>query len=302
MAQAVKIKEEHKIMKDFLLVACAEDQRVYSRTFAGKLNEKKALLAVQKKLVSLKWSNKVYSAVEQVSAGITYLKGVYNLKSNLGRYVTHQGTTLSCMGTKHAGQFHIALQSDDLSYLIFTEDSKKKMYVTLDEDKNRVYLRFDPTQYSRWNFKFDKSKQTFQIDNKKAGVNWYVDAADKFEVSTKIQVNDDRSQFKLERTTYSEVGCFKNKINKQLEHYVGAFNNMNTEKCAKACPIEKYPYFGLTEGKQCFCGGTFNRDPAPYSDCSAICPGRGGESCGGSFRTIVFKNEKEKPLVPTTKK
>lgn len=300
MAEAVKVKEDHQIMKNFLIVACNEDQRVYSRNFAAKMNEKKALQAVQKKLTELKWSNKVYAAVDTVTAGITYLKGEYNFQSNLGRYMAVEGTKVTCTPSakvQNAGKFNVALQSDDLSYLIFTKDDKgKKMYLTEDES-NKVYMRFNPNKQSRWDFKFDKESMSFQINNKVSNFNLYVSQSNGYAVSTLKQVNDARSQFKIEKPNYVEIGCFKNKINKNLADYKGAFNDMNTDKCAALCPAEQYKYFGLAEGKQCFCGGDFNREKAPYSDCGYICPGRGGDSCGGKMRSIIYQNVVVKPIV-----
>mmetsp|Transcript_16854 Transcript_16854/g.23681 ORF Transcript_16854/g.23681 Transcript_16854/m.23681 type:complete len:716 (-) Transcript_16854:396-2543(-) len=301
MAQDRKVQEDNQIMKDFLVVACAEDQRVYSRNYASKLNEKAALLQVQKKLVSLKWSTKVYAAIEPVSEGIAYLKGEYNFRSNLGRYISVHGSKVSCAPstTVHtATTFHLALQPDDLSYLIFVKDSKgKKLYLTEDE-KNNVGVQFEPTKGSRWNFHFLADTLSFNIRNQRSDMDLYVDSKTGFAVNTLRQTEDGRSQFKIERPGYSEVGCFKNKIGQQLSHYAGSFNDLNTEKCSSLCPSEQYKFFGLTEGKQCFCGGDFAQDKAAYTDCGYICPGRGGDSCGGKFRTIVYRNTPApKPII-----
>lgn len=99
------------------------------------------------------------------------------------------------------------------------------------------------------------------------------------------------SQFKLERNDYEELGCFKNKIGKQLQHYLGGSNSLTTKSCFDWCTKsgKTFTYFGMSEGKQCFCGTSFDPTPAPYSDCGYLCKGRDGDLCGGNFRTLVFK-------------
>lgn len=89
-------------------------------------------------------------------------------------------------------------------------------------------------------------------------------------------------------------------MNADLEVYVGAYNNMNTEMCFEKCKAsgKKFTHFGLTEGAMCKCGTTWNKDVAPASDCGYLCEGREGDLCGGKMRTLVYKvTEDPKPVL-----
>lgn len=125
----------------------------------------------------------------------------------------------------------------------------------------------------------------------------YVDATNNYTLTTARQSVDEKSQFFIERPGYSLVGCYKNKINNQLEIYSGAHNHMSTEICFDACTNQAanttvpFDYFGLTEGAQCFCGNTWNQEIAEITDCGRVCNGRDGDLCGGTMRTLVYKND-----------
>lgn len=308
MQQAIKIKEDLTIQKDFMLVSCTEETNKYSRIRAQKQTELKALQAVQSKLISLKWSNKVYSAVEHVSVDITYLFGDYNIKSMMGRYLALSGTQLVAAPTTNsgplAGEFKVILNTGDLSYKIVSQDSKVPMFLM--EDAQKVFFQAAENLKTKWTFHFHKLTNSLQIRNTHTGNSLNVDASNSFIVSTTHQTETADSFFYLERTGYTDGGCWKNKLGKQLSVYLGTMANLNTDVCSDACRAEAsktnstFKYFGLSEQKQCFCGDSFANtaaDQAPESDCSLLCPGRSGETCGGIFRTSIFEIQNGKKTI-----
>jgi hypothetical protein len=304
MAGAVKVKEDNQIMKNFLVVACDERQRVFSNELATKKNEKSALQAVQKKLRELKWSNKVYKAISKVSEGVVYLRDKYNIRSRLNRFLAVDGTNVVAQPDVKkklfdAQEFNFVLNKDDLSYHIEVMKGKAKYFVC--EGKGgSVTLSRRGGKSCRWNAEYEPKKTAIRIRNKVSRNGLFVDPKNGYKVTCAKQSNDRRSLFRVERPNYVSAGCYKNKVGGMLEYYMGAFSDLNTENCHERCVKkygDKFKYFGLSEGKQCYCGNSWKRERARSSDCGLICTGREGDLCGGSFRTNVFKITKTKRIV-----
>lgn len=312
MGKAIKVKEDHIILKKFLHESCKEEARVFSTNLATKKGEKEALEKVQKKLVSLKWSNKVYKAIQHVTEGITFLRGEYNIRCAIGGYIAVDKKEIYCHNRKDDdedekwpyGKFVLHMQKKDLSYHIVIKNKKGvHTFLTMDPDTNEVEFEPTPNKYSRWDFEYVAKTGEFHIKNKVTGQVLTVDQKKDKIINTKLQFTDNRAQFNLERISFTEVGCFKNKVGKQLQYYAGGFSNLNADMCYKKCAARakkkgaSYDYFGLSEGKQCFCGTDFDREKAPAAECGILCPGRSGESCGGQFRSRIFKMKLlKKPL------
>lgn len=309
MATAVQLKEDSQILKNFLVVACHEEASVYSRELASKRNEKSALEQVQKKLRELKWSSGVYKAVSSVSQGIVYLKGDYNIFSFNWLYLAVDGTDLVGHGGTYgddAAQFTMVMQTDDLSYHIkYTDKDKKVSYLTEDANNNVKFAR-SPSKGSKWNFKSVHNQWgiSVAITNVVSSNSLYLDEDSGYKVSTLKQSDDYRSEFRLEKPYYYDVGCFKQKVQGTLEYYLGSSDDNSIDSCHSKCVAkekelgEKLYYFGLSEGKQCRCGNNFDWDAwADQSDCGIICSGRDGELCGGNFRWSIYRNVEAKPIV-----
>jgi len=317
-SKAVKEKEDKQILKNFKTTFCKEQQQSFSQQLVTKNLEKKALQAVQKKLRQLKWSSNVYKAIQKVSEGVNYLNGTYNIRSRLGRYLIRDGSKASFSPTRSksvAQKFSIFLNDKDLTYSIMslgsgTGKQQKKWY--LSEKKNKIFFQLGPSKRTRWTVKFDKKSSSMFIRNKKTRNTLFVDATSKFSMTTAFQTTDKRSLFLFDRSEYQLLGCYKNKIGKGLENYIGASNDMNTGKCYRKCVAKLkqtgFKYFGLTNGKQCSCGNTFWEQPAHDSKCGIVCQGRTGELCGGIKTTLVYRNvgHTSKPVIipskPTAKK
>jgi hypothetical protein len=204
---------------------------------------------------------------------------------------------------RYASKLNFVLNSDDFSYSIVTHNSKGKVVYLTDHENQSVSFESIDTPKGRWIPKFDKKSQAFFIVNKLSRLHLNVDVKKNYVVSTLRQTEDSKSLFTFERPTYKQYGCWKNKIGHQLELYLGAHRNLNVDLCSELCAAKAkktgktFKYFGLSEQKQCFCGNNFanaQTDKAADSDCSDVCPGRGGEACGGKFRTSMFKITSDK--------
>jgi len=88
------------------------------------------------------------------------------------------------------------------------------------------------------------------------------------------------------------LGCYKDTGTRDL---VVAKPDQNSIKaCNTACV--GYTYFGVQDGKQCFCGeryGTYGK--APESDCQSKCGDNPKQNCGGFWRNSVYEVDNIKP-------
>jgi hypothetical protein len=301
-------EETCRVTHHFEDVACKEDKEFFRREIASKKNEKNALEKVQKLLVTLKWSNKVYAAIQKVSEGVIYLKGKYNIRSGLNRFMTVNKNMQPSFTPNKAGdeamEFTFDLIPADLSYHIkdIRAPAKgKKVGKTyyLTQMKNGE-AKFTPAPSmngdSNWFVDYDKKSGFMFVRNKKSKDTLFVDSSKgKYTLSTISQTEDARSQFRFERKDYTEVGCFKTKQGTgMLTDYTGVSNTMNTAKCHTKCVgtdgknAKGYKFFGLAEGGQCYCSKSMSLPTAPFTDCGFICDGRDGDLCGGKFRVLVY--------------
>lgn len=307
-AKAVKKKEDAQIVKDFKEVACEEEQNFFFAELGVKKQETAALKAVQAKLRSLNWSGSVYKAIAKVSEGVTYLRGKYNIRSKLGRYMIRDGKKVSFAPSgKHntAQTFHITLNKDDFSYHIHQEeDGKKGKHWYLSEDSNKVGFQLNPSRNaSRWYVIYDPKSKSMFIRNSFSRNTLFVNPENKYTATTAFQSTDKRSLFLIDRPNYQALGCYKSKIGKDLDKYMGSYNKMTIEYCYHKCDQKtkgKFEYFGLTNGHQCACGDKFYRHPTDYqTDCGLVCKGHAGELCGGDKKYLIFRNtaNKLKPVL-----
>jgi hypothetical protein len=293
-------------------VDCDEEQVIFNNQLATKTNEKRALQKIQKKIAALAWSHKVYKAVQNVDQGIRYLRGQYNIRSRLKRYMVAEKPNSKDVSKvffdtvkdqSHADTYVIVLNEDDLSYCIVKKaKTGNKTYYLQEKDNNVIFQSAETyAQNVRWNFEWDKASQSMFIRNQASKNTLFVDSKNKYIVTTGKQSADSRGQFAVERPFYEEVGCYENKDSKQFKNYMGADNELNVDKCYEKCEKsgKKYTHFGLTERFQCYCGDDWNKVEAPIGECAYVCNSRTGDLCGGRFRTLVYKRlgSNAKPII-----
>ncbi|CRK15143.1 hypothetical protein BN1708_011363 [Verticillium longisporum] len=100
----------------------------------------------------------------------------------------------------------------------------------------------------------------------------------------------------LVNNEWEYAGCFSDLVNnvRTLGASQTASDDMTLEKCGAFCSGNGNPhnYFGLTYGRECFCGWTLDEAAlrAPESDCSSACIGSSTGLCGGWRKLSVFRN------------
>ncbi|KAL2757269.1 hypothetical protein ACRALDRAFT_1079561 [Sodiomyces alcalophilus JCM 7366] len=92
------------------------------------------------------------------------------------------------------------------------------------------------------------------------------------------------------------AGCFADLVDgvRSLGGSKTASDDMTPWRCGEFCDNNgsPYNYFGLTYGRECFCGWTLDEDAlrAPEADCPNSCAGSTDGLCGGFRKLSVFKN------------
>jgi len=75
-------------------------------------------------------------------------------------------------------------------------------------------------------------------------------------------------------------------------------NTNNSLMCYKSCNKEGYKYFGLQNGKECFCGNKFGKY-GKAKNCNMKCSGNKKKNCGGTWANSVFEiNKSSTPVIP----
>ncbi len=81
-------------------------------------------------------------------------------------------------------------------------------------------------------------------------------------------------------------GCFVDQGARALPDNLLGADDMTAEKCAAHCA--NYSYFGVEYGRECWCGNSPPKTPAPESDCSFGCAGDDAQLCGAGNRINVW--------------
>uniref|UniRef100_A0A1I8G3G0 WSC domain-containing protein n=1 Tax=Macrostomum lignano TaxID=282301 RepID=A0A1I8G3G0_9PLAT len=64
---------------------------------------------------------------------------------------------------------------------------------------------------------------------------------------------------------------------------------MTVEFCGGFCSLGGFPYFGVQDKMQCFCGSSYGRfGISNEADCNYPCSGNSSQVCGGRWRNSVF--------------
>ncbi|VBB73184.1 Putative protein of unknown function [Podospora comata] len=82
------------------------------------------------------------------------------------------------------------------------------------------------------------------------------------------------------------LGCFVDEGPRVLPNNLLGASDMTAEKCAAHC--SNYSYFGLEYGRECWCGNSKPKNPAPETDCSFPCSGDDSQLCGAGGRINVW--------------
>ena len=71
-----------------------------------------------------------------------------------------------------------------------------------------------------------------------------------------------------------------------LDEYSVLIPNITKEDCSTTCQVRETTFYGIEDGKNCFCGN----HPITSEDgtCDVHCQGNPQETCGGEDSTIVF--------------
>jgi hypothetical protein len=96
---------------------------------------------------------------------------------------------------------------------------------------------------------------------------------------------------------YTVIGCVPDSQDRLLDaaYYIDQ-DGQSAELCAQACNgisiYRFYPWFGVENGKECFCGDKPTRDFTKGNNtdgCKSVCSGNnGGEYCGGSGYILLY--------------
>eukprot|EP01051_Picozoa_sp_SAG22_P001183 SAG22_NODE_44_length_24912_cov_33.648894_14_plen_736_part_00 len=99
-------------------------------------------------------------------------------------------------------------------------------------------------------------------------------------------------------TPPTSVGCFAT----SKEHLL--LNATAADAAAKAGPDEcsetcrAYSFFGLTKGRECWCGDTHGLDRKGPSSCGLPCPGNASALCGGLQASSVYQQHSSNDAIP----
>jgi len=311
MSAAVKEKEDTQIDKNFLITACDEEQNIYNGELSRLQSELATIKAVQDKLKTLKWSTKVFKSVASVTEKVTYFEGntTYNIRSAFGRYMIKdsKGNAVFKPAGKQSMATNLGIVIDkktlkyQIQYIDYSDKSKqgkKAPRWNLVEKNSKVF--FSRGSYSdksdMWEFDFDAGKSlAYFIKNVRTRNTLYLETAkNAFTLTTGRQSEDKHAQFTVERSNFVAVGCYKDKINANLQYYAGASNSQGPYQCYKECQkavadkkVKSYTHFGLSNGNQCYCGTSWNQEIAPINDCDRL--NLNGEIVGGNMRSYIYK-------------
>lgn len=106
-------------------------------------------------------------------------------------------------------------------------------------------------------------------------------------------------------TAWEEAGCFVEHtdepyiLQQNLTPAAGGDAHLSISKCKNSCSRRSYPFAGVKEGNQCWCGthvlGTFSRNET--RDCNVPCSGDSTAICGGNGFINIFRAEYEDGVV-----
>ena len=103
---------------------------------------------------------------------------------------------------------------------------------------------------------------------------------------------------------YSDLGCFADSSSSRAllgSRSLLGQGNTTVDTCASYC-LPAYPYFGLENGSDCWCGTMLNSAVAQLNEtmCNTNCTGSDFDTCGGSSAMEVFAITTAPAVIYTT--
>ena len=83
---------------------------------------------------------------------------------------------------------------------------------------------------------------------------------------------------------YHKLGCYRDDPNSQDLKKKIDIKNLTQENCVKACALDdkNFAYFGLQNGKSCYCGKNYGKyGKLENNECNSKCLGNEQQNCGG---------------------
>ena len=90
---------------------------------------------------------------------------------------------------------------------------------------------------------------------------------------------------------YQKLGCYKDDAKRHDLPNPVSIKATTQEECVRACALQDkgYAYFGLQNGKDCYCGKHYGKyGKIDNKLCAKTCEGNPMESCGGDNANQVF--------------
>ena len=90
---------------------------------------------------------------------------------------------------------------------------------------------------------------------------------------------------------YQKLGCYKDDSKRHDLPNPVQVKAVTQEECVRACALQDkgFAYFGLQNGKDCFCGKNYGKyGKVDNKLCSRTCEGNPMEGCGGDGANQIF--------------
>eukprot|EP00795_Rhopilema_esculentum_P005038 gene5038-148_t len=90
---------------------------------------------------------------------------------------------------------------------------------------------------------------------------------------------------------YQKLGCYRDNTKRHDLPNPVQIKAITQEECARACALQDkgFAYFGLQNGKDCFCGKNYGKyGKLDNKLCTKACDGNAMESCGGDSANQIF--------------
>lgn len=109
--------------------------------------------------------------------------------------------------------------------------------------------------------------------------------------TTPVEANTPSTITTLNGVAYNYVGCYADDLSARILRgpvILGA-GSTTPSICATYCLTNGYPFVGLENGNECFCGATTFADlAAPTDGCTSPCAGDATQTCGAPLRLSLY--------------
>ena len=91
----------------------------------------------------------------------------------------------------------------------------------------------------------------------------------------------------------AHLGCYSRDTANLLTAKVTSSPVMTLELCDSYC--DGYDFFGVSRGKECYCGNDAFGKTGPSDDCNVACTGKEQEICGGEAGVSIYTATLNRP-------